>query len=302
MISYDRVIATAASAGYESSLLALIGSLNCNWPNHPAIVVYDLGLSADVLAKLNGAKIEVRKIPVFCPHWRSDFTWKMWCFRDAPGRSYLWLDAGLCVLRPMDEAFVSIEKLGYFAVALYNHPIAPSVPEPLTRNLGLNSEEMEPMISMSSGIHGFLKEQNGAELVEEAYQRALIWENMQATAPPHRHDQALLTLLLYKHFGPPVLADYHIYAHHFPTGPGSESRQKTWVHRRKMLKRDMDYFAQFLSTQGKPYRPIDRIPGAADPKGWFHKLRVTIAKLRGRYPGDEVIDLDSTILHGLKDQ
>ncbi len=295
----DHIIITGASPSYETSLLALLGSLNCNWPGHPRVVVYDLGMTSSTLQRLAAADIEVRKVPEFCPHWRSDFTWKPWCFRDAPGRSYLWLDAGMCVLRPLDEAFACIERLGYFAVALYNHPIAPSVPELLCRNLGLTAVELEPMISMSSGVHGFLKEGPGAELVEESFQRALVQENMQATAPPHRHDQALLTLLLYKHFGSPVLADYHIYAHHDPTGPGSESRQKIWVHRRKMLEADQRHFAQFLNRAGDPYRPVGRIAGAKPP-GWFKRLRFAVAKLRGRFPGDDYVDLDQTVLRGLK--
>jgi hypothetical protein len=295
----DRVIITGASQSYGTSLLALIGSLNCNWPDHPRIVVYDLGMSDTDLNQLATAQIEVRKVPEFCPHWRSDFTWKPWCFRDAPGRSYLWLDAGTCILRPMDEAFRAIEQLGYFAVALYNHPIAPSVPEPLRKNLGLTSRDMEPMISISSGIHGFLKEGPGARLVEQAYQLALVRENMQATAPPHRHDQALLTLLLHQYFGPPVLADYHIYAHHFPTGPGNESRQKVWVHRRKMLEADLQHFIACLNRRGESHRPVGRIAGATPP-GVIQRLRIAIAKLRGRFPGHDYVDLDQTVLHGMK--
>lgn len=295
----DRVIVTGASPSYESSLLALIGSLNCNWPEHPPIVVYDLGMSADTRRKLDGAKIDVRQIPEFCPHWRSNFTWKPWCFHDAPGSSYLWIDAGMCVLRPLEEAFTAIEKLGYFAVALYNHPVAPAVPAPLSKSLGLSAEDMEPMISISSGIHGIHKYGHGEELVTEALKLALTEENMKATAPPHRHDQALLTLLLYKHFGPPALADYHIYAHHDPTGPGSESRQKIWVHRKKMLEADKNYFAGFLNAPGPEYRPTDRIPSVQRP-GPIKRIRMAIAKLRGRCPGDDYVDLDQTILDGMK--
>lgn len=296
----NRLIITGASLSYESSLLSLLGSLNCNWPDHPRVLVYDLGMSETALDQLKSAGIEVRRVPDFCPHWRSDFTWKPWCFRDAPCRSYLWLDAGLCVLQPLDEAFTCIERLGYFAVSLYNHPVAPSVPDPLRRNLQLTPEKLDLIISISSNIHGFLKEGVGDELVEEAYRLALQHENMQATLPPHRHDQALLTLLLDKHFGSPVLADYHVYAHHVPDGPGIESRQKVWVHRRKMLPADQRYFSNYLDRPGPAYRPFGRVPGATPP-GFLKRIRIALAKLRGRFPGDDYVNLDRTVLHGVKD-
>ena len=52
---HERVIVTAASPSYEASALALIGSLNCNWPGHPPVVVYDLGMTDDTLSRLAAA-------------------------------------------------------------------------------------------------------------------------------------------------------------------------------------------------------------------------------------------------------
>ena len=296
---FERLIITGASTSYERSLFALIGSLNCNWPGHPPILVYNLGLAPDAVDVLMKAGLMVRDVPAFVPHWRSDFTWRPWCFHDAPAREYLWLDAGLCVLRPLDDAFEAIHRLGYFSVALYNHPVAPSVPDPLRRNAGIREDALSEMISISAGVHGIRKEGAGAELINEAYQLCLNHENMRATEPPHRHDQALLTLMLYKHFGPPLLADYHVYAYHDPSGPGIESRQKIWVHRRKMLDEDVAFFSSYVAKVGPTHRPEKR---------WEHppltplmKLRILIAKLRGRYPGDDRVDVSGRILHGVKD-
>jgi hypothetical protein len=200
----------------------------------------------------------------------------------------------------MDETFVCMESLGYFAVALYNHPVSPSVPEPLRRNAEISVDLVEEMISISSGIHGVCKRGSGQAMIDEALRLAHSHENMKATEPPHRHDQALLTLLLYKHFGSPILSDYHIYAHHDPSGPGRESLQKIWVHRRKLTEEDKAHFAKYLHESGGPYRPTDRAPSAQRP-GFFKRLRISIAKLRGRYPGNDWVDLDRTVLHGLKD-
>ena len=65
----NRMIITGASPAYESSLLALLGSLNCNWPGHPPVLVYDLGMTTATLDQLATANIPVRKVPAFCPHW-----------------------------------------------------------------------------------------------------------------------------------------------------------------------------------------------------------------------------------------
>lgn len=295
----ERLIITAASAGYEQSLLALIGSLNCNWPDHPPVLVYNLGMSSQALELLHANGILLREVPPFVPHWREDYTWKIWCFRDAPARTYLWLDAGLCVFRPLDEAFCCAERLGYFAVSLYNHPVLPSVPPFLLKSIGLSIQDVSEMISISSGIHSICKEGRGLLVLTEAFNLCQVHANLEATEPMHRHDQALLTLLLYKYFGSIVLSDYHVYAYHYPFGPGEVSRQKIWVHRRKMLPGDIAYFLQHLSGTGMIYRPVDYI--RRKPISLLRRIRVLLAKARRRYPGEDVININKYLSHGLKD-
>ena len=48
----NRMIITAASSTFGPSLLALLGSLNLNWPGHPPVRVYDIGLDEDTLGDL----------------------------------------------------------------------------------------------------------------------------------------------------------------------------------------------------------------------------------------------------------
>ena len=293
---YKELIITGASPAYESSLLALLGSLNCNWPGHPPVLVYDLGMSETTLSILDSAGIEVRKVPAFCPHWRSHFTWKPWCFHDAPCESYLWIDSGICVLRPIDEAFVANRKMGYFCVAI-NELLQPYVNEPLRRALGVTPEEVDTLVSIGSGIHGFYKQGVGEKLVKHALELALIEENMKATEPLHRHDQALLTLLLYKYFSPILYADHHEYCWYEGTHPNY--RQKVWAHSRKMLPEDMVYFHQYVGKSGPPYLPRP-LPPRQEPS-FLMKLRIRIAKLRGRYPGDDRVDNDTTMYNGMRD-
>src|SRR3954468_21574661 len=108
----DRLIVTAASAEYSSSLLALLGSLTLNWPGHPPVRVYDLGLEASTLHLLEESGIAVERVPPFCSHWRRHFTWKLWCLQQAPARDVLWIDASCLVLRPLDETFRALGESG----------------------------------------------------------------------------------------------------------------------------------------------------------------------------------------------
>ena len=108
----DQMIITAASSTFGPSLLSLLGSLNLNWPGHPQVRVYDIGLNDETLHVLDTHNIEVVKVPEFCPHWKKHFTWKIWCWNDAPASEILWLDAGLVVLKPLDEVFHAAQKPG----------------------------------------------------------------------------------------------------------------------------------------------------------------------------------------------
>ena len=119
MLSKNKLIVTGASVSFSQSLLALLGSLTLNWPEHPPVLVYDLGLDEQILGTLHENQIQVRKVPPFVPHWRKHFTWKVWCWNDAPARDVFWLDAGVVVLHPLDDVFMAIDKIGYFITPTY---------------------------------------------------------------------------------------------------------------------------------------------------------------------------------------
>jgi hypothetical protein len=226
-----------------------------------------LGLDDPVLAKLAEADIEVRQVPEFCPHWRRHFTWKIWCIADAPCRDYLWLDAGICVLRPLDEAFIAIDRLGYFAPT-NGWSLKTGICEPLRQSLGLDFKSLDEILSITGGVHGLNKSGKGSALIAEALRLAMVEENMRATEPLHRHDQALLSALLHRYFAPLVIADHLVYA-----GWHSASQfagQKIWVHRRSMRTEDLDYYINHLLTGGMPHLPLAPSP----------RQRTLVARLR----------------------
>jgi hypothetical protein len=272
-----ELIITGASTSYAPLLLSLIGSAKVNWPGHPRLLVYDLGLDKETLNILDKAQIEVRPVPPFCDHWRRHFTWKIWCCHDAPTENYLWLDAGVCILRPFPEAFVCLEKLGYYCQVnglTLNQSVCRALAD---RYSGCR---FESMLSINAGIHG-LNKQQGELLLSEAIEVCREEIYMKADHRLGRHDQDLLSILFYKYFSPLVFSDRQLYSEH--TGPDRSLQQRVWHCRHGLQPTDMTYFVRSILAGGEPRIPLPSKPTA---DSWIKKIRISVAKLRGRYPVD----------------
>ena len=280
---HPRCILTGASASYAGGMLALIGSLQCNWPDHPPVLVYDLGLPEEAKARLRDSGVRVIPVPAFCPHWRRHMTWKVWAWNHAPCRSFVWLDAGVWVLRPFPEVFGMVERAGYFVRSdntLFTEHCCPSLAE----NLGITLDESAGLLNCNSGLFGLCKEGPGLQLLQEAMRLALVEANLKAVAPLQLHDQSLLTILLHRHLGRLVYADRDLYGSE--RGPSSCKGQRLWIHRGKVLAEDRQYFIEHASKGG-----VARRPGACPPPeapSLARRLRIAIAKRRGRYPSPPV--------------
>jgi hypothetical protein len=248
----ERLILTAASQPYGPSLLALLGSLNLNWPDHPPVRVYDIGLTAETLEPLAEAGVEVVPVPAFVPHWRKHFTWKLWCWNEAPARDIFWLDAGSAVLQPMPEVLKALDAFGYFLVPTY-HSLEENASLAACEGCGVPPEARNGRMTVAAGAAGFRKEGVVGAVLEEALEVAQTERFIAATEPLHRHDQALLSLLMYKHLGELVLADGLIYGGW--KSPREVPGQKLWAHRRGMSAVDHAHFAAHLAGGGPPYMP-----------------------------------------------
>jgi len=262
MSTSNRLIVTAASKAYGPSLLAFLGSLTVNWPEHPPVRVYDIGLDETTLATLAEHKIPVKKVPPFCPHWRKHFTWKIWCLNDAPAQDVLWMDAGLVLLKPLDEVFEALEHQGYFLVPNYQL-LDWEASEAACEGSGVSAEFRNGKSTLAGGLMGFRKRGKALRVIEEALSAALVEKHIAATEPTHRHDQALISLLMYKHFEQVVMADGIIY--NGWRSPNQSPGQKLWVHRRRMLAEDKAFFASHISAPGKSYLPKG-VPTKHKPK------------------------------------
>ena len=249
---FKELIVTAASESYKSQLLALIGSLNCNWPDHPAIFVYDIGLEPSTLDILGAAQIHVEKVPAFCPHWRKHYTWKLWCWNHAPAERVFWLDAGCCVLRPMPEVFEIIDQLGYFAIPNY-YLLEREASEEACEGCRVSAEFRKGKGTVASGIFGFRRGTAGERVVQEALQIGLTEKYIMAYTPSHRWEQALLSLLLYKQINPLILCDGTVYG--YGDLRAAFSTHAIWAARRSMHPKDRRYFASSLAGKAQPHLP-----------------------------------------------
>jgi hypothetical protein len=288
---HDRMIITAASSAFGPSIFALLGSLNVNWPGHPHVRVYDIGLDDETLEVLDHHDIEVVKVPHFCPHWRQHFTWKIWCWNDAPAHEILWIDAGIVILRPVNEIFDMLDTLGYFVVPTY-HLLTENASEASCRGCGVDPTFREGKMTLAGGFIGFHKTGRIQNLLDEALTVALTEEHIAATEKMHRHDQAIISLLLYRDMGHVVMADGTVYCGWL--SPRQSPGQKVWVHRRSLLKQDLDFFASHITLPGPPYIPKDPLKDRKFRTVWkkvFGKPERVIRRfLKGELGVDELHD------------
>jgi len=260
---YQDLIVTAASESYRPQLLSLLGSMRCNWPSHPPVMVYDMGLREETGQLLRQAGFDVRVIPPFVPHWRKHYTWKPWCMNDAPAERVLWMDAGCCVLRPFPEIFNIIEKQGYFALPNYR-PLEIEASEEACEGCGVPPEFRVGKISLAATLFGFLRGSSAESVVQECLKVALTERYIKASEPWHRHDQAILSLLMYRDISPLILCDGTIYLYEDPRA--KFTTHSIWAARRFMHYKDMRFFASCLLGPASPH-----LPQASHKMTWWYR-------------------------------
>ena len=232
--------------------MALLGSLKLNWPGHPPVLVYDIGLDEATREELGRHGVQVKRVPEFCPHWRRHFTWKLWALNDAPARDILYIDAGVVVLRPLHDVFESLARHGYFLVP-NRMPLEEEASEAACQACAVAPDFRHGKGTLAGGFAGFRKEGKVAVMLQEVLDLSLTEANIAASNTRHRHDQALLSLLAYKRLSPLKLADPDIYLVH--ESPRWVEDQAIWVHRRALRRGDAAHLAAHISARGERFLP-----------------------------------------------
>lgn len=150
----STVLASGASERYGYWLLNMVGSVKANSDLFDRIVLFDLGLSPFQRRLARAIRgVELRRVPPFVPHWREGRTWKTWIWTHVEAERLLWLDAGLTVLRPLDEALEQIAVRDYFAVS-QGHRVSDSIPSDYYGLFGF-PHALDRADAIAAGIFGF---------------------------------------------------------------------------------------------------------------------------------------------------
>lgn len=220
----NSCIITSASDKFFPSLLNLLGSIEANYPNHPDVYVYDLGLFYTFRKELESIPwVHVLEVPHFVEDWRACYTWKTYILNTPLAENNLYIDAGCQVLKPLDMLFDKIDRQSYLAVSQGTSvTIRDITPQSYLDMFGLSPDDAQKNV-ITAGIFGF-KKNSGVEKVTEALYKAgvaglclgfsqdEIWKNKGVNkthfirdCKMFRHDTTLLTILLKKEMPDAIL-------------------------------------------------------------------------------------------------
>lgn len=233
-------ITTASCERYFIRAVNLIYSIKKNFPDHPQIYIFDLGMSPLQLSELRtikGVKIEI--IYRFAPHWRHDYSWKLYIYNQIPTKPYLFhIDAGAVVLRDLYLIFLSLAKNEFFLIG-QNQKLHDIFPEDYLSKLNIPDKEVLHSTKVfASGIIGLNRSNSlTLKIVSEAYDLSIQGyclgyskqEMYRDSANLRiirdckcfRHDQTIINLLVYKYF-----SDYLIHSEIKYIGINSDKSHK----------------------------------------------------------------------------
>jgi hypothetical protein len=171
------------------------------------------------------------------------------------------MDSGMVVLQPLDEILQAIDKLGYFFTANYELLDWEASAE-ACRGCGVTETFRNGKLTLPATLMGFKKSGVTLDILKEALAVALVEKNIAATEITHRHDQAIISLLAYKHLKNVVIADGTLYLGSLlgSASPEQVPGQKIWAHRRKLGRADLEHFVAHIASPGKPYLPSAPVP------------------------------------------
>lgn len=214
----SRCIITSASDKYFPSLLNMLGSFKANYPDHPQIYIYDLGLSAPFKKEiLKIAHVTILDIPHFVPFWRSCYTWKTYILNTPLAESNFYIDAGCQILQPLDAVFEKIEQNGYLLVSQGPEVLTYEiVPKDYSEIFDIEDRNLNSEI-IAAGLFGFKKDSSIGIVTQKLYNagqaglclgfsQGELWKNKGKNRNifirnclRFRHDTTLLTIFVLKY-------------------------------------------------------------------------------------------------------
>jgi len=219
-IRNECAITTAADNRFAAALFNMLASLHTNFPTHPAVYVYDLGLTPGQRKELQSVPwLELKTVEPFAPHWRLNWSWKHFIALQPAERYIIHCDAGVVFLRSLEMWFLSIQENSYLAFG-QNQPLSQITPSNYWSLVGLDCALYKDQEAFGAGVFGFDKQSGAGDAVREAFLLAKNGWSLGCSATEtrtdldrsvvrdchcFRHDQTLINLTLRKHIGGEVL-------------------------------------------------------------------------------------------------
>lgn len=222
----SKAIITSCSNKFFPSVINLLTSIKVNYPDHPTVYVYDLGLLGIFRQELELIEnVKVITMPAFCPHWRACYTWKTYIFAHPLADLNFYLDAGSQVLRSLEAEFMYIEEHTTLLIDV-SCKVKDLIPSDYRQLFDLKTEYNEDT-TFSAGIIGFKKDPTIQELFDLSYLAACaglalgfsrnnLWRNkgkdksiFVRDCDFFRHDQTVINLFFKRYFGKQIKLESH---------------------------------------------------------------------------------------------
>jgi hypothetical protein len=163
--------------------LNAIASLDVNFPDCPKIIVYDIGFSFLTLVELRRMRnVELRPMPPFVPHWRLNWSWKLYALTFDLPRYVLYLDLpNFVILRSLSDWFESIKVHGYFLVT-NGQTMRSITPSDYWKLHGVDEPEAGGRTTFGAGIIGFDRDTQARAAIEMALASVRLGLNLGRSA------------------------------------------------------------------------------------------------------------------------
>lgn len=253
----DSALVTAADAKYAPFLLNALSSIHANFPSHPVVYVFDLGLSLTQRYELKSVPwVRIRTTEKFVPHWKTGWSWKPYILTQVQERYLLYFDAGNIVLyKPIELWFLAIKKHGFFGVA-NGQRLIDITPSNYWDMFDLDPSTHMNMPSFGAGLFGIDKYSGAGTAVRKCLELTIAGWNLGRSANERnplygksvvrdcvcfRADQTLLNLAMVEHLGESIQIRNELrYCGH--GGPNDHINQYVWYARRH--ENSMLYFSK----------------------------------------------------------
>jgi hypothetical protein len=213
----DCVIVAACDNKHMPYLVNALASMKARFPDHPPVLIHDIGLSGLNRAELaHWPGVRVVPVPAFVSHWRLNWSWKLHALVEAPARYVLYLDlANFVFLRSLSAWFLSVQRCGYLLLG-NGQRLGDITPTDYWQRHDLSAADFAAAPTFGAGIVGFDRQSQAFNAIRQAHAGMLQGLNLGRSAdepnrkykpalvrdcPCFRADQTLLNLAFRQAFG-----------------------------------------------------------------------------------------------------